>query len=151
MAALPIHIRTSAQDFLGKNTGEGCHFLLLGIFLTQGLQFGCSQRKANSAKDRAGNVRIVGAEWTSQARGVVGADGGGRGGRNATTSLGCSCSKTSKVAIKAAAPCSSLAKWFTRPKRVNTTEIELLFIWLSWAAQQISRVILFHVVTQGQN
>ena len=25
------------RDFLGKNTGEGCHFLLLGIFPTQGL------------------------------------------------------------------------------------------------------------------
>ena len=24
-------------DFLGKNTGRGCHFLLQGIFLTQGL------------------------------------------------------------------------------------------------------------------
>ena len=24
-------------DFPGKNTGEGCHFLLQGIFLTQGL------------------------------------------------------------------------------------------------------------------
>ena len=23
-------------DFLGKNTGVGCHFLLQGIFLTQG-------------------------------------------------------------------------------------------------------------------
>ena len=23
-------------DFPGKNTGEGCHFLLQGIFLTQG-------------------------------------------------------------------------------------------------------------------
>ena len=25
-------------DFLGKNTGVGCHFLLQGIFLTQGLR-----------------------------------------------------------------------------------------------------------------
>ena len=25
------------MDFLGKNTGVGCHFLLQGIFLTQGL------------------------------------------------------------------------------------------------------------------
>ena len=25
------------RDFLGKNTGMGCHFLLQGIFLTQGL------------------------------------------------------------------------------------------------------------------
>ena len=24
------------RDFLGKNTGVGCHFLLQGIFLTQG-------------------------------------------------------------------------------------------------------------------
>ena len=27
-------------DFLGKNTGVGCHFLLQGIFLTQGLNLG---------------------------------------------------------------------------------------------------------------
>ena len=26
----------SPWDFLGKNTGVGCHFLLQGIFLTQG-------------------------------------------------------------------------------------------------------------------
>ena len=26
--------------FLGKNTGVGCHFLLQGIFLTQGLNLG---------------------------------------------------------------------------------------------------------------
>ena len=27
-------------DFLGKNTGVGCHFLLQGIFLTQGSNLG---------------------------------------------------------------------------------------------------------------
>ena len=27
-------------DFLGKSTGVGCHFLLQGIFLTQGLNLG---------------------------------------------------------------------------------------------------------------
>ena len=27
-------------DFPGKNTGGGCHFLLQGIFLTQGLSLG---------------------------------------------------------------------------------------------------------------
>ena len=27
-------------DFPGKNTGVGCHFLLQGIFLTQGLNLG---------------------------------------------------------------------------------------------------------------
>ena len=26
-------------DFPGRNTGVGCHFLLQGIFLTQGLNF----------------------------------------------------------------------------------------------------------------
>ena len=28
-------------DFSGKNTGVGCHFLLQGIFLTQGLNVSC--------------------------------------------------------------------------------------------------------------
>ena len=30
-----------AWNFLGKNTGVSCHFLLQGIFLTQGLNFVC--------------------------------------------------------------------------------------------------------------
>ena len=30
-------------DFLGKHTGVGCHFLLQGIFLTQGLNLGLLQ------------------------------------------------------------------------------------------------------------
>ena len=30
----------SQQDFPGKNTGEGCHSLLQGIFLTQGSKLG---------------------------------------------------------------------------------------------------------------
>ena len=30
----------SQQDFPGKNTGEGCHSLLQGIFLTQGSSLG---------------------------------------------------------------------------------------------------------------
>ena len=31
-----VHACSVTQDFLGKNTGVGCHFLLQGIFLTQG-------------------------------------------------------------------------------------------------------------------
>ena len=37
----------SPWDFLGKSTGVGCHFLLQGIFLTQGSNPGlphCGQR-----------------------------------------------------------------------------------------------------------
>ena len=100
-----------------------------------------------------------GSWWWIERPGVLWSMGSQRVGHNWATQLNWTEANlrphhppwSSKVAIKAAAPCSSLAKWFTRPKRVNTTEIELLFIWLSWAAQQISRVILFHVVTQGQN
>ena len=29
-------------DFLGKNTGVSCHFLLQGIFLTQGIELASS-------------------------------------------------------------------------------------------------------------
>ena len=31
-----VHQPPLSMDFLGKNTGVGCHFLLQGIFLTQG-------------------------------------------------------------------------------------------------------------------
>ena len=31
------HQAPLSMDFLGKSTGAGCHFLLQGIFLTQGL------------------------------------------------------------------------------------------------------------------
>ena len=33
-------------DFPGKNTGMGCHFLLLGIFPTQGLTQGIRKKKS---------------------------------------------------------------------------------------------------------
>ena len=36
-AETATHQAPLSWDFLGKNTGEGCHFLLLGGFPTQGL------------------------------------------------------------------------------------------------------------------
>ena len=33
------------RDFPGKNTGVGCHFLLQGIFMTQGSNLGLPQRR----------------------------------------------------------------------------------------------------------
>ena len=35
-------------DFPGKNTGAGCHFLIQGIFLTQGLKLNLVHWKADS-------------------------------------------------------------------------------------------------------
>ena len=35
-------------DFPGKNTGVGCHFLLQGIFLTQGLNLSLLRWQADS-------------------------------------------------------------------------------------------------------
>ena len=35
-------------DFSDKNTGVGCHFLLQGIFLTQGLNLGLLHQQADS-------------------------------------------------------------------------------------------------------
>ena len=41
------HLAPPSWDFPGKSTGLSCHFLLQGIFLTQGLNLGllhCRQR-----------------------------------------------------------------------------------------------------------
>ena len=36
------------MDFLGKNTGVGCHFLVQGIFLNQGLNLRLQHWQADS-------------------------------------------------------------------------------------------------------
>ena len=46
------HQAPLSMDFLGKNTGVGCHFLFQGIFLTQGSNLGllhCRQSPALQA------------------------------------------------------------------------------------------------------
>ena len=48
-------------DFPGKNTGLGCHFLLQGIFLTQGLNPGlphCRQIVLSSEPSRIPTIRL---------------------------------------------------------------------------------------------
>ena len=42
------HQAPLSMEFPGKNTGMGCHFLLQGIFLTQGLNLGLLHWQADS-------------------------------------------------------------------------------------------------------
>ena len=51
-------------DFLGKNTGVGCHALLQGIFPTQGSNSGLPQcRQILNQLSHHGNPRIL--EWVA--------------------------------------------------------------------------------------
>ena len=44
----PLFLRQEYWDFSGKNTGVGCHFLLQGIFPTQGSKLRLLHWQANS-------------------------------------------------------------------------------------------------------
>ena len=47
------------EIFLGKNTGTGCHFLLQGIFLTQGSNSHLLHWQAGSTPEPPGNLLLV--------------------------------------------------------------------------------------------
>ena len=46
----------SAQDFPGKNTGMGCHFLLQGMFPIQGSNLCLLHWKADSGKPQDSHI-----------------------------------------------------------------------------------------------
>ena len=46
-------------DFPGKNTGAGCHFLLQGIFLTQGLNVGLPHCRQTLPSEPTENPKVL--------------------------------------------------------------------------------------------
>ena len=55
------------MDFPGKNTGVGCHFLLQGIFPTQGLNLGLPELQMDPLLSRGFPGSSAGEESTSNA------------------------------------------------------------------------------------
>ena len=58
---IPKKGNVKAWDSPGKNTGVGCHFLLQGIFLTQGLNPGlphCRQTRYRLSREESGREQL---------------------------------------------------------------------------------------------